>query len=578
MKAIKITILLLFLTGTIYAQNCCESGECYIRLNDISGVDTDTFQNSLKAAACELVQAFPDDFRRDFRVYDFGFYLHNENFDGNYPAVFEQVKSQIDKPYYLLFGKQTDSTGVYSKIWVEVKLPETNIFECYTDADINYINSSVKNATEKSFNSGKKYPFEFANAEKKGIYELHKIIEKAKICCYQGTVRRESNCYMCPDDLDNIMAMMEENGFIKIPLENLTVLPLLDTTGIVKQYAHLQIGVNGKDINVNSDIISFLSKLNSHMDGIRGTISNYDFVNPNCLEVMDIINYGNQTYNPAALIGGNGKRPKFSKKIKKVKIRGNGDEFDLYRVDIISIKNSLQKPFLFIRTITDLENGNISSPATIHIVKLEDADINISKVISHVDSFYTLINVNVNIDSDFIYEDEIKGTKDAISIIGNSASEIIGLIRGTYCNLAIEWNDALIDFMDDRGILEKGQTNNSRRLSMVSLDRIDNNVISDFATKTIEKTVGFLIFHATGHNAGITHDYDCLDRKGYMSNGNLISYFLGNKNPTCGFCYEFYDSVQDAIDEGACKTSIEELIKDTPQFIINLVRKRYEGN
>ena len=58
MKAIKITILLLFLTGTIYAQNCCESGDCYIRLDDISGVDTDKYQDSLKAAACELMKAW----------------------------------------------------------------------------------------------------------------------------------------------------------------------------------------------------------------------------------------------------------------------------------------------------------------------------------------------------------------------------------------------------------------------------------------------------------------------------------------------------------------------------------------
>ena len=44
MKAIKITILLLFLTGTIYAQNCCDIGDCYIRLGDILGVDSDKYQ------------------------------------------------------------------------------------------------------------------------------------------------------------------------------------------------------------------------------------------------------------------------------------------------------------------------------------------------------------------------------------------------------------------------------------------------------------------------------------------------------------------------------------------------------
>ncbi len=190
-KAIKITILLLFLTGTIYAQNCCNDGDCYIRLDDISGVDTDKYQDSLQAAACRLVQAFPDEFRRDFRVYDFGFYLHNENFDGSYPEVFEQVKSQIDKPYYLLFGKQTDSTGVYSKIWVEVKLPETGKFSCMEENMLEGLHAQLGYI----LNSGAHLWFNFAENEKNAMKTLESFVKRNIHCCDPETRRNESMVY-----------------------------------------------------------------------------------------------------------------------------------------------------------------------------------------------------------------------------------------------------------------------------------------------------------------------------------------------------------------------------------------------
>ncbi len=207
MKAIKITILLLFLTGTIYAQNCCESGGCYIRLDDISGVDTDEYQNSLKAAACELVQAFPEDFRRDFRVYDFGFYLHNENFDGSYPEVFEQVKSQIDKPYYLLFGKQTDSTGVYSKIWVEVKLPETGRLSCMTQTQRKLLKTVIY--TKVNDENLTKNPYVYWSKEIDAMKYMEKRIIKEVDCC--ANEYRES-CSACLDDAQLDFLLMN-NGF-----------------------------------------------------------------------------------------------------------------------------------------------------------------------------------------------------------------------------------------------------------------------------------------------------------------------------------------------------------------------------
>ncbi len=251
MKAIKITILLLFLTGNIYAQNCCESGGCYIRLNDISGVDTDEYQNSLKAAACELVQAFPDDFRRDFRVYDFGFYLHNEHFDGNYPAVFEQVKSQIDKPYYLLFGKQTDSTGVYSKIWVEVKLPTTGRFSCPESDYYDLVEYKVKRATINKYNEFNNNPFEYHNAEIAGIEKLKEFVEKIIGCC--AIENRDESCIFCSWNTTDAVDNLHLKGFDQevISIDSLAPIDSLCLCSV--------------EYNVNSKIVEDYFKIEKHV-------------------------------------------------------------------------------------------------------------------------------------------------------------------------------------------------------------------------------------------------------------------------------------------------------------------------
>ena len=266
MKAIKITILLLFLTGTIYAQNCCESGDCYIRLDDISGVDTDEYQDSLQAAACRLVQAFPEDFRRDFRVYDFGFYLHNENFDGSYPEVFEQVKSQIDKPYYLLFGKQTDSKGVYSKIWVELKLPTTGNFECFTSTQYNLMQNTLFVKVESEYRYFNKIPTYFAKSEIFGMeYLKQRIIEMVECC--QSTARNpDDSCSGCPN-ADDILTYYESEGYDAIDISIITddfglpiqLEPLSNPN--IEDFAKNVYQLNGRNIDPFSEIEAELTNL-----------------------------------------------------------------------------------------------------------------------------------------------------------------------------------------------------------------------------------------------------------------------------------------------------------------------------
>lgn len=172
---------LLFFVHMVHAQSC------YERLFDASGVDTAPYQQALEDSACALRAVFPAEFQGLFKVYDVGFYLHNTVTSG-YPQVFETAKDTVasKSPYYLLFGKQTDQNGIYTRFWVDLKLPTTGKFGCIDlvsptlRADIKRKIEYVTSETYK--NDGKAY-YLYAHAEMEAMAALKKIVTDYVNCC-----------------------------------------------------------------------------------------------------------------------------------------------------------------------------------------------------------------------------------------------------------------------------------------------------------------------------------------------------------------------------------------------------------
>ena len=128
------------------AQLCF--GQNYVRLDDASGFNTDPYQTELIEAADSLLAVFPSEFQSQFKVFDFGFYLHNEDFEEGLAGVFEKVIQDAEQlsSYYLLFGKQTDANGIYTKFWVDLKLPSTGDFSC-----MDLISSTLRESLVKKY-------------------------------------------------------------------------------------------------------------------------------------------------------------------------------------------------------------------------------------------------------------------------------------------------------------------------------------------------------------------------------------------------------------------------------------------
>jgi hypothetical protein len=183
-SSIKQFLILSFL---FFFMRMLPAQSCYERLFDASGVDTAPYQQALEDSACALRAVFPAEFQGLFKVYDVGFYLHNTVTSG-YPQVFETAKDTVasKSPYYLLFGKQTDQNGIYTRFWVDLKLPTTGKFGCIDlvsptlRADIKRKIEYVTSETYK--NDGKAY-YLYAHAEMEAMAALKKIVKDYVNCC-----------------------------------------------------------------------------------------------------------------------------------------------------------------------------------------------------------------------------------------------------------------------------------------------------------------------------------------------------------------------------------------------------------
>ena len=85
-----------------------------------------------EAAACDLIRSLPSEFQNQFRVYDFGFYRLNEYMEEGVDKIWQEMIRQVEQmtPYYLIFGKESSTQGIYSTIRVAVKLPLAESFGC----------------------------------------------------------------------------------------------------------------------------------------------------------------------------------------------------------------------------------------------------------------------------------------------------------------------------------------------------------------------------------------------------------------------------------------------------------------
>jgi hypothetical protein len=257
MKHAIIFALALFLfPRTVAAQNC------YVRLTDASGYTPTTGQlDALEQAAAALCAVFDSaGFGGQFKVYDFGFYLHHETTTGGYPEPFARKVEEVAalSPYYLVFGREVDQDGVNRKFWVDMKIPETGALACIEEDTRNALSNLVLLNTMQIYRANGETYTVFDKAEIAGIKKLEDFVSNAIDCCYQKS--NQDDCLPC-EQSDLIEAKLMTDGFVPVAIRNIRAKVGTSGTSSVKDYAKLLFTVNDYEIDIAADVSPVVSGL-----------------------------------------------------------------------------------------------------------------------------------------------------------------------------------------------------------------------------------------------------------------------------------------------------------------------------
>ncbi|HAD14682.1 MAG TPA: hypothetical protein DCF33_19825 [Saprospirales bacterium] len=284
--------LFLFVFFLFFAQ--AGNAQCYVRMEDGSGFNTDPYQDTLEAVAAKLCAIFDSTgFPGQFKVYDFGFYLHQEITNGGYPEPFAQKIAEVQglSPYYLLFGKQTDKGGVYTRFWVDLVLPDTSYFSCVTENMHELYKSDFEAIANLHF-AGKDAGYFFLS-EKFVIDSVANMVTKFLNCCDDNN---RSGCDVCPSS-NQIVNFFNSRGFASIEVTNMNITGIpLNIESNILNYGTINASWNGQMINLNQDLKNIFERYSQAGVGSKGVIttdaifcnedlldSYYDWINDNSL-------------------------------------------------------------------------------------------------------------------------------------------------------------------------------------------------------------------------------------------------------------------------------------------------------
>jgi hypothetical protein len=242
-----------------FGGSCLQAQNCYVFKDEASGFDVQSKQSELEAKACELVAAFDTTiFADSFKVFSFGFYVDLEYYgEYSYPQAFLDVEAEIaqESPYYLLIGRQTDPSGIFTKFWVKIKLPEAGNFWCMNEFDRIALTSDISRIIDSKYNSEGGSPSNFYLAEKEGMDSLKSSINDKMICCGPDPQAKNlcGGCY-APSQAATILTSL---GFRKFEGELVQGIPSLGNSHNVEDYSHGEVDISGS-----------LSNLVNHLDSL----------------------------------------------------------------------------------------------------------------------------------------------------------------------------------------------------------------------------------------------------------------------------------------------------------------------
>jgi hypothetical protein len=217
--------------------------DCYVLKSDATGFER-TYEPKLEPIACQIANIL--DKPNDFKVFDYGLYLHLTAITGAVDDVLTKIieQSKTNSPFYMVITKVPSYDKVIERFDVKLKLPNSGDFTCFTDSKVKLIEQRISEKINgyHKFNSST----DFGNAIEKGLLELRQIVTEAKPPI--------SNC--CPVSASDILTILENKGFIGMPCKILGAVSAKPTnsgnrsSNYIDDYAKLNFSIDGEDVKL----------------------------------------------------------------------------------------------------------------------------------------------------------------------------------------------------------------------------------------------------------------------------------------------------------------------------------------
>ena len=199
----------------------------FVLLDDPVEFDRTSYQADLDTLAQQLANLFPENstYREEFKVFDFGFYFHQENVIDGYPDAINQMRAIAEEqaPYYLLFGKESNEDGFYQNFWVELKLPTEEDLPCFTEAKRQTIEDLIRKETNKVHAANDKRIYKFQEAELAGMKVLERFLGQLVNCCPDNANARNNQCEYCFYSPEQMSGILEERGMLEFEGNSITI-------------------------------------------------------------------------------------------------------------------------------------------------------------------------------------------------------------------------------------------------------------------------------------------------------------------------------------------------------------------
>jgi hypothetical protein len=215
-------IFSLFLCCTL--SQSVSFAQCYVNLGDVTGYDIPQAElNLINTVACDLQTVMPTAYQPQFKVFSGSFYVEEE-FYAEYPysKAFLDLKQTAaqQSPYYVVIGWQSDTKGLNTHVFVEVKLPQDSAF-CFPGLD-SLVKGVLIDEINENFSGTSGTGLAKVASEFWGLKGLGEYLQKMKACCAAGGNPNE--CLHCGASGNN-KAILNAMGFKKIQIHGVGAHP-----------------------------------------------------------------------------------------------------------------------------------------------------------------------------------------------------------------------------------------------------------------------------------------------------------------------------------------------------------------